>query len=605
MNTYFFDRFSKQLTDELNKILNLNLESKTEPLIINIAPEQTGADYALPLFNLAKKLNLNPGELANKLQQELKLSIIKKTEPAGGFLNIFLNPQELAAELSLDLRQNKTYGFWPNLNRGKTAVCDYPSPDIAKPLSVGHLRPALQGQAIDKLLQATGYKTISDNHLGDAGRSFGIRVVGFKKYSSDQKLKEGGIYELANLYVKISADLKAEKGAGEAKLNNEIQGWLIKLEEGDKEALNLHKKFTEVSIEHMDKVFGRLGVTTDLQLGESFYIKRGQELVNKLLEDGTAEESNGAVIVKLNEFGIETPIMIRKSNGASLYAATDLATIEYRDKNFSPSMVFICAGSEQKFYFQQLEALRKKIKLSGEIYHVYWGLINQTNSDGTISKMSSREGVVYLEELLDKAEEIAKERTESREVSQDDITKIALGAIKFNDFAQDRKTNILFDWDRMFSLQGFSGPFVQYAAVRINSILSKLTTKGRHSELAEESTPYPLGEGWYEGSGSTALLYREGLKEDFTYSFDKESKLLLKLSQFPQVIKTAAERYEPHHLATYAFELAKELNRYYEEVHILSSSKSQKQARVWLLKFTYQVLETALKVLGIEIPSKM
>jgi arginyl-tRNA synthetase len=571
MTQYFLDRFKEELKLKLSELT----DSSREIEVIEAHPK-TGAHFAVPLFAIAKELRQSPNELAKKLSDELKLSSAKKIEPAGGFLNIWLNPKALAEALSVDLDQNPAYGTWPDLNKGKAAVCDYPSPDIAKPLSVGHLRPALQGSSIEKLLKATGYKTISDSHLGDAGRSFGIRVVGFQIYSSNEKLKKNGIHELAELYVKIYADLKKEKELGGTKLNNEVQEWLKKLEAGDKEAVEFHKKFTEVSLEHMHEVLGRLDIETDLELGESFYIKRGHELVDKLLEEKVAKESRDAVVVDLKEFDIETPIMIRKSNGASLYAATDLATMEYRDKNFSPDKVFICAGGEQQFYFQQLEALRKKLGYNGQIHHVWWGLVNQTNDDGSISKMSSRKGVAYLEELLNMAEAFAKEKTEDREVNKEDIKKIAIGAIKFNDFAQDRKTNILFDWDRMFSLQGFSGPFVQYAGVRVKSILEKLNEE---------------------------VDNQQELKSD--YNFEKEADLLLKLSKYPELVKTSAGKYEPHHLATYAFELAKELNRYYEEVNIINSEDKEKEARIWLLKFTYKVLESSLEILGIQIPSKM
>jgi arginyl-tRNA synthetase len=188
---------------------------------------------------------------------------------------------------------------------------------------------------------------------------------------------------------------------------------------------------------------------------------------------------------------------------------------------------------------------------------------------------------MYIRDLIDRALEYAAKTTKGRSLSYEDLHKIALGAIKFNDFAQDRKTNILFDWDRMFSLQGFSGPFVQYAAVRINSILTRMTVADRHPERAKRA----------EGS--------------HLYTFQPEHKLLLKLSQFPQVVKTSAQKYEPHHIATYSFELAQELNRYYEEIHILSSEEETKQSRIWLLKFTRQVLKTALEILGIQIPTKM
>lgn len=581
MTSYFLERFSSELEQEINKILDLSL---AEELIINSAPENTGADLAIPLFNIAKELNKNPQQLAKQLQEELSLDSIQKLEPTGGFLNIWLNPQQLAKELSLDSIENKTYGFWEIGNK-ELVIVDYVGLNMAKPFSVGHLRPTLQGQALINLHKAIGYEVIGDTHLGDSGTPFGIWVVGFKLLSSEEKLAEGGAYELGRVYSETKKLLKTEENAGNTKLKEEVAVWLKKLESDDEEALAYQKKFNEITLNHMLQILDELNIHPDENLGESFFLKRGKELVQEFIQNGLAiKQDDGSVISDLEEFNIKTPILIEKSDGTALYATTDIAAIEHRLKNYSkvPKKIIYSVDIQQRLHFEQVFALTKKVGWikDTELFHAWFGQIQETNENGKREKMSSRKGAMYLRDLIDRAMEFATKTVEGRDLDHADIHKIALGAIKFNDFAQDRKTNILFDWDRMFSLQGFSGPFVQYSAVRINSILNKLEAPS----LSEEA--------WDEGLTNS-------------YNFQKESKLLLKLSQFPDVVKNSAEKYEPHHLATYAFELAKELNRYYEGVHILSSTEEEKQARVWLLKLTYQVLETALNLIGIQIPNKM
>ncbi|HRV75872.1 MAG: arginine--tRNA ligase [Candidatus Nomurabacteria bacterium] len=575
MTTYFLDRFSEELKVNLQKLLKTPHNFEVIP-----AHPKTGAHIAVPLFSVAKELSLNPNELAQKLSQEVNISEIKKLEPAGGFLNIWLDPRLLAENLSLDLKENQLYGS-NDSGSGELAIVDYVGLNMAKPFSIGHLRPTLQGQAIINLLKLSGYQTVGDTHIGDSGTPFGIWVVGFKLLSCDEKLKEGGAYELGRVYAETKALLKKEEEAGNTKLKEQVAGWLKKLEAGDPEALMYQAKFNDVTIAHMFGVLEELGVHPDENLGESFFLKRGKQIVQELIKDGVAtKQSDGSVIVNLEEYDIKTPILIEKSDGTSLYATTDIATIEHRLKNYpkTPKKIIYSVDIQQRFHFQQVFALAKKLGWleSTELFHAWFGQIQETNEDGKREKMSSRKGAMHIRDLIDRALEYATKTVEDRDLKFEDIHKIALGAIKFNDFAQDRKTNILFDWDRMFSLQGFSGPFVQYAGVRIKSILQK---------LAEDADN------------------QKELKSD--YNFEEESELLLKLSKYPELVRTSAEKYEPHHLATYAFELAKELNRYYEEVNIMNSAPEEKEARVWLLKFTYSILESSLGILGIEIPSKM
>jgi len=575
MTQYFLQRLTQQIKEELKSALNTNLELE----VIEAHPK-TGADFAIPLFALAKELDQNPNELATKLASELKLSGILKLEPTSGFLNIWLNSLELAKQLNLDLTNNENYGGSEE-GKGELIIVDYIGLNMAKPFSVGHLRPTLQGQALINLYRELGYEVIGDTHLGDSGTPFGIWVVGFELLSSEEELKKGGAYELGRVYAETKKLLRAEEEAGNTKLKLEVAKWLRKLESEDPEALNYQKRFNEVTQAHMLEVLEELDIHPDENLGESFFLKRGKEISKELVESGIAiKQDDGSIIVNLEEFGIETPILLEKSDGSALYATTDIATIEHRLNNYQkkPSKILYSVDIQQRFHFQQVFALATKLGWinNSQLYHAWFGQIQETNEDGKRQKMSSRKGAMYIRDLIDRAMEFATKTVGERQLSFEDIHKIAIGAIKFNDFAGDRKTNILFDWDRMFSLQGFSGPFIQYSAVRIKSILERL--------------------------GEDVNTKRE-LKSD--YDFQKEADLLLKLSKYPELVKSSAEKYEPHHLATYAFGLAKELNRYYETVNIINSEDMEKEARVWLLKFTYSVLESSLGILGIQIPDKM
>src|SRR5690606_11636071 len=458
---------------------------------------------------------------------------------------------------------------------GKTVIVEYPSPNMAKPYSVGHLRPGNQGWAAKRLMEATGWRVITDNHLGDYGAPFGIWVVGFLKFSSEEALARDGVYELGRVYIATKQALKDEAERGETKLADEVQAWLLKLEAGDEQALNYSRRFKEISLSHIHNVMARLKISTDYELGEAFYVPQGKAAVQRLIDDGIAvQNEDGSVIVPLDEYGFDVPLLVQKSNGAALYATTDLATILYREQEFKPDRVIYSVGAEQQFYFSQLFAMSRKLGIKTELIHLWFGVIDQMNPDGTRSKMSSRQGVVLMEELLDQAEAKAQQVVSGRDVSDEDIKKIALGAIKFSDFTADRRTNILFDWDSIFALTGFSGPYVQYAAVRVNSILAST----KPSEV--------------DTSG---------------YDYEPEKAVIQKLLDYPAVVDMAARDLEPHKIATYLYELAREMNRYYEQTPIATGSATEIEtaARVGLIERVSHVFEHGLSLLGIEIPGRM
>jgi len=538
-------------------------------------PDVRFGDYATNVaMQIAPKIGKNPHEIAEQLARKLRETgdFSDVTVAGPGFINIRISAQNLSK--SLNQSWVSTYGE-NNDGGGKTVVVEYPSPNMAKPYSIGHLRPANQGWAAKRLMEATGWKVITDNHLGDYGASFGIWVVGFLKYSNIEKLTTDGVYELGDVYIKTKKALKEEADKGGAVLADQVQKWLQKLEKGDTEALNYSQRFNQISLAHIHDIMNRLKIYTDYELGEKFFAPKGKDIVQDLLSRGVAvQNGDGSVIIPLDRYGFKVPMLIQKSNGTALYATTDIATILYREETWHPDRVIYVVGNEQQFHFSQLFAVANQLGIRTELIHLWFGQIDQINEDGSRQRMSSRKGVVLIEELLDQAEAKARAIVRDRDVSDEDIKKIALGAIKFSDFMADRRTNILFSWDSIFALSGFSGPYVQYAAVRVNKILHD--NQIVQTEISE-------------------------------YDYEPERPLILKILDYPSIVRHSANDLEPHKIASFLYELAKELNRYYETTPIATNdvTDTQKQARLILLLKVSHIFQHGLSLLGIEVPSMM
>lgn len=538
-------------------------------------PDPEFGDFSTNVaMQIAGRLGKNPREIAEQLAEKLReTGDFSEVSVAGpGFINLRVATQNLANMLEQSWSPN--YGENTD-GAGKTVIVEYPSQNMAKPYSIGHLRPGNQGWAAKRLMEATGWKVITDNHLGDYGTPFGIWVVGFLEFSSEEELTNGGVYELGRIYIRTKKALKDEEACGETRLADQVQEWLLKLENDDEEAMGYGKRFNGISLGHIHEIMNRLKISTDHELGEAFFASKGKEAVQDLLSKGIAiQNDDGSVIVPLDEYGFDVPLLVQKSNGTALYATTDLATLLYRESTWHPDRVIYAVGAEQQFYFTQLFALAKKLGIQTELIHLWFGMIDQINDDGTREKMSSRKGVVLMEELLDQAETRARDIVKGRDVSDDDIKKVALGAIKFSDFMADRRTNILFSWDSIFALSGFSGPYVQYAAVRVNKILrdNKITQIEIHD-----------------------------------YDYEPEKMVILKLLEYPEVVSLSARDLEPHKIASYLYELARELNRYYESTPVVTGdvTDNQKQARLGILQKVSHVFTHGLSLLGIEVPTRM
>ena len=532
-------------------------------------PSEIEGDYSTNVaMRLARQVGKNPRQIAQEIIDGLADSGFGFTIAGPGFINVSVSGKALKAQL--DEAWSDNYGN-NNSGEGKLAISEFPSTNIAKPYSVGHLRPGTQGWAAKKVLEANGWKVITDNHLGDVGTPFGIWATGFKR--SGIAFDDVTIYDLGNIYIQMKADLKEEEKAGKHALADEVQDWLLKLEAKDEEAVKLSEHFKEISMKHTHEVMNRLGISTDLEMGESCFVERGKQAVEEYTEKGIFEKNeDGSVICRLDEFGIDVPMLMLKSNGTALYATNDLGCMLYRAENIHPDKVVYCAGGEQKFYFEQLFAVGKKIGIPQENIHLYFGMIDQINPEGKREKMSSRKGVVLMEELLNDAEKRVRENF-GAELSDDDIKKIAVGAIKYSDFIADRKTGILYDPDKIFALTGQSGPFCQYADVRMRRILEK-NADFETVDFAE-------------------------------YDWEAEKGVLQLLLKFPDIVAGASENFEMHKIAGFAFELAQELNRYYEKTPISSAPDMERSARLELIRKADYVLARALDLLGIEIPAQM
>lgn len=534
-------------------------------------PADIPGDYSTnAAMRIAKQAGKAPRQIAEEIVERLRQdSEFEFTIAGPGFINVGISAKNLYDQLNNawtdDYGSNKS-------GEGKVAVVEYPSTNMAKPYSVGHLRPGTQGWAAKNVLEANGWKVITDNHLGDSGTPFGIWTIGFLRSGLD--IDKVTIYDLGEIYIKMKKLLKEEAAEDKHELADEVQEWLKKFEAKDPEAVAMAERFKQISLNHMHDVMKRLGISTEYELGESCFVEPGKELVEKYLKEGIfTQNEDGSVICTLEEFGIDVPMLVLKSNGTALYATTDLACMFQRQNDWNPDLVLYCVGAEQKFYMEQLFAMGKKLGVKQKNVHVWFGTIDQISEDGKREKMSSRKGVVLLEAMLDDAEKRVRENFGGNDVSDDDIAKIAAGAIKFSDFIADRKKGILYDPEKIFALTGFSGPFCQYADVRMRRVLAK------NADFA---------------------------RVDFAdYDWTAEKEILQILLKFPAIVSGALEGFEFHGIAAYCFELAQELNRYYEKTQISTAGDIERSARLVLLEKVDFVMTKALGLIGVEVPEKM
>ena len=556
------------IASELAKVI----EGLDQETILNLLEQPKSSDLgdiAFPAFSLAKIERKAPQAIAADIAEKIDASHFEKVVATGPYVNFFLDKSQISDQvIKAVIQAGADYGQQDEGHGGNITI-DLSSPNIAKPFSVGHLRSTVIGDAISNIYKKMGYNTIKINHLGDWGKQFGLLMVAYKKWGSKEAVEANPIDELLKLYVRINAEIENDPA-----LDEEGRLWFKKLEDGDPEATELWQWFRDESLVEFNRIYKLLGVEFDSLNGEAFYNDKMDEAVQILEEKGLLKESKGASIVELDDVNLP-PAMIKKSDGATLYITRDIATAIYRARTYNFVKNIYAVGQEQSNHFRQLKAVLKKMGFdwSDDMIHVDFGLVTKNRQ-----KLSTRKGnIILLEPTLQEAISRAKAQIEEKNPELENKEEVAravgVGAVKFYDLKTDRRNGYDFDLEAMVSFEGETGPYVQYAYARIQSILRKANF-----------TP----------------------SADATYSLnDPESWEIIKLLQdFARVVKRAAENYDPSLIAKYAINLAQAFNKYYAHTRILDESP-ERDSRLALSYSTAVVLKEALRLLGVEAPEKM
>jgi arginyl-tRNA synthetase len=577
-------------------------DADTGIVLIRPCPDPKFGDYqSNALMALAKTRKINPRQLAAQVVAKLDVGdLCEKVEIAGaGFLNFRLQPSVLSH--ALDAAALGEHLFFEKTAQPRTAVIDFSSPNVAKPMHVGHIRSTILGDSLARTLRLLGHHVITDNHIGDWGTQFGMLLVGWKTLLNRDTLRSDPLVEMERIYRAISGQCNPEKPGFDQATLDRARAELVKLQAGDAENLGIWREMIRLSQTQFEAIYGRLGVKFDHTLGESFYNPRLKTVVDDLMQRGLASESRGAKAVlsdgsvppKQDPFLIfregkweANPFIIQKQDGGFNYASTDLATLAYRLETWHADEVIYVTDGRQQLHFQQLfTAFRRwhpeaRVKLA----HVWFGSI--LGEDGKPFKTRSGE-TIRLAELLDEAEEralkvVSEKSPELPEAARREIARVVgLGAVKYADLLSNRQSDYVFSWDKLLALNGNTAPYLQYAYTRIRSIFRKRETAGEPSESGQSSSaPVKLGA-------------------------PEEIALARHLLNFGLVLEAVAEEYRPNFLCNYLYELAGYFTGFYENCPVLKAEPEQRASRLVLCDLTARVLKQGLEVLGIETVEQM
>ncbi|MBO5940804.1 MAG: arginine--tRNA ligase [Kiritimatiellae bacterium] len=513
-------------------------------------------------LKIAKKAGFkNPREAALKVVENLSSEY--KAEVAGpGFLNITITSEWLGAARSA-LDSDSNCGV-EQLGSGKKVVIDYSSPNAAKQMHIGHIRSTVIGNAIDRIYRALGYDVIADNHLGDWGTQFGILIVGYRKCLTQEERDNLSVPILEKCYVESSSRAKNDEA-----WKTECREELVKLQQGDAEDVELWKRFIDISIAEFNRMYSKLGVKFDTYRGESFYRDMMAPVVQRLVDMGLAEESEGALVVRFEEEGLPLAI-VRKSDGGFNYTTSDVACVESRIKDYDPAEIIYVTDDRQILHFKQFFIICAKMGMKAKLVHVPFGLMSYQGK-----AISTREGnLIKLDDLLSEATrrafEIVKERGGDEKLAEE----IGFGAVKYADLSHDPATAIDFNWDKALALEGNSGPYLQYAHARVCSLMDKA------------------------GNPDVAAF-------SYNIASPSEKLLSLQLLKFGDTVRKAAENYKPSLLADYLFQTAQLYSSFYQQNPILKSEPEVRDARLKLCALFGRVLAKGLDLLGMAAPSRI
>ena len=543
---------------------------------VSIIKEEDKGDYTFPCFTLSKELKKSPMQIADDLKNNIKINKnIEKIESVNGYLNFYINREVLTKEVFNEFELKKENYGASNLGNGKTILVDYSSPNIAKPFHIGHLRSTIIGGALYNIYKFLGYDVVGINHLGDYGTQFGKLIEGYKLWHNEYNIEENPIDELTKIYVRINNLCEEDEKVLEKCRNN-----FKLLEDGDPELVKLWKKFRELSLKEFDKTYNLLGSKFDNLNGEAFYIDKMPEVIDILEKNNKLTVSEGAKVVDLKDVGIDAPCIIEKSDGSSIYATRDLAAILYRARTYDYYKNIYVTGSDQILHFKQVFEVAKYLDLDEKyikgLEHVPFGMIRLPEG-----KLSTRKGnIVKLENLLNDsinhAKDIIKEKRGEIENIDDIATKVGVGAIIFSDLYNSRIKDEVLDINEMLNFQGETCPYIQYMYVRINSIIEK--------------------------NGENILIN----SIDYSKLNDELSYNMVKLLyNFTDILKSAIEKNEPYILSRYLIDVSKAYSSFYNTNKVLSDDIDERNARIYLIGVVGHVLSKGMNLLGIKMPNKM
>ncbi|BAK81614.1 arginine--tRNA ligase [Candidatus Arthromitus sp. SFB-rat-Yit] len=562
--------YKRIISDLIEEIIGINVYN-----FIEIPPDKNMGDFAFPCFKLAKELKKSPQIIAEDLKLKISHESIEKVETIGAYLNFFIDKSIFSKSvLNTILKLKDDYGR-SNYGEGKTIVIDYSSPNIAKPFHIGHLFTTVVGNSLYRLHKFQGYNVVGINYLGDWGTQFGKLIYAYKRWVNLDELEKSPINELFRIYVKFHNEAENDPS-----IEDEGRKYFKMLEDGDKECRELWKKFRDLSLLEFEKLYKTLGVKFDSYDGEAFFSDKTDEVVCELEEKSLLSDSLGAKVVRLDEYNMP-PCIIKKADGATIYATRDLASLLYRKKTYDFYKNIYVAGTPQALHFKQVF---KTIELMGyewakDCVHVGFGLVKFKDK-----KLSTRKGeVILLEDLLnmsvDKIRSVIDEKNPNL-LNKDEVSKkVGIGAIVFTYLKMNRERDIIFDFDDVLSFEGETGPYVQYTFARGKSILKK------------------------SGINILDIDFEKYLG---LLTHENESNLIKVLSDFNNNIKLAISYLESSIITRYVIDISKAFNKFYNSNHILNlEDKDLKIARLILVYATTIVIKNALYLIGIETVDEM
>ncbi|HZH93522.1 MAG TPA: arginine--tRNA ligase [Tissierellaceae bacterium] len=563
----FKDKVIELLDEKISSLTAGEIEG-----LIEVPPSYDMGDYAFPTFRLAKEYRKAPNAIAEEIASSMEGNeFFGKVQNQGPYVNFFIAREKLAEDVISEVMDKKEMYGSSDMGEGKKVIVEFSSPNIAKPFHIGHIRTTVIGNSLAKIYKFLGFDTVTINHLGDYGTQFGMLISAYKKWGDRQVIESNPISELLKLYVRFN-----QEAEDKPELQDEARYWFKELEHKNAEAMELWQWIRDISLKEFNRVYDMLNIKFDSYAGESFYSDKMPEVLEEMKEKGIMKESEGALIVDLEEYGMP-PALIMKKDGSTLYTTRDIAAALYRKKHYDFHKNLYVVASQQNLHFK---AWIKIVELMGyewakDCIHIPFGMVSL--EEGTLSTRKGR--VVFLEDVLNKAIEstrsIIDERNPNLENKDLVAKQIGIGAILFQELFNQRIKDYTFNWDRTLSFEGETGPYVQYTHARTNSLLEK---------------------GGFNPEDQISFNLLTG---------EDEINIIRMLYDFPGIVVDAMDKNEPFYITRQIVEIAKAFNKFYNRTQIITGDEEAKKARLALVYSTKTVIKTGLGLLGIEAPNKM